>query len=245
MKSYVGTEVQLHSFLSKVLDGLSDQPQVLADLPPRKDPATSIGYDAQFTAVYICKKVNSTLQDLVQQKEEKYAFWALNETNIKVCMEDGLLWWAAQKFCVSVCIKLFQYTEVLQCWKQRSTTITLTKWRHKDEPRDFSLRVSSSQFTRLTSPKISLNVKKVEANGLTWPFNVTFFPDVSKSPPAADSSTLHPPVLLSIGCRIPQCHSSFRSLLCASRWIILIFCLSSSTGWFTSYSWLCAPLRRS
>jgi hypothetical protein len=43
MKSYVGTEVQLHSFLSKVLDGLSDQPQVLADLAPRKDPATPIG----------------------------------------------------------------------------------------------------------------------------------------------------------------------------------------------------------
>lgn len=76
---------------------------------------------------------------------------------------------------MSVCIKLFLYTEVLQYWKQRSTTITLTKWRHKDEPRDFSLPVSSSQFTRLTSTKISLNVKKVEANGLTWPFNVTFF----------------------------------------------------------------------
>jgi len=43
MKSYVGTEVQLHSFLSKVLDGLSDQLQALADLSPRKDPAIPLG----------------------------------------------------------------------------------------------------------------------------------------------------------------------------------------------------------
>jgi len=43
MKSHLGTEVHFHSFLSKVLDGLSDQPQALADLPPRKDPAIPIG----------------------------------------------------------------------------------------------------------------------------------------------------------------------------------------------------------
>jgi len=43
MNSYVGTEVQLHPFLSKVLDGLSDQLQALADLPPRKAPAIPIG----------------------------------------------------------------------------------------------------------------------------------------------------------------------------------------------------------
>jgi len=42
--------------------------------------------------VCISKKVNFTLQDVVQQKEEKDAFWVLNETNTKVCMEDGLLW---------------------------------------------------------------------------------------------------------------------------------------------------------
>lgn len=90
MNSYVGTEVQLHPFLYKVLDGLSDQLQALADLPPRKDPATPIGQVAQFTAVYICKEVNFTVQDLVQQKEED-ALWALSETNTKVCTEDGLL----------------------------------------------------------------------------------------------------------------------------------------------------------
>lgn len=43
MKSHVGCEVQLHSFLSKVLDGLSDHLQALANLPPRKDPAIRIG----------------------------------------------------------------------------------------------------------------------------------------------------------------------------------------------------------
>ena len=74
MKSYVGTEVQLHSFLSKLLDGLSDQLQALADLPPRKDPVIPIGREAQFTAGCSCKKVNFTLQVLVQQKEEKDAF---------------------------------------------------------------------------------------------------------------------------------------------------------------------------
>lgn len=40
--SYVGTEVQLHSFLSTVLDGVSDQLQTLANLPPGKDPAVPI-----------------------------------------------------------------------------------------------------------------------------------------------------------------------------------------------------------
>jgi len=44
---------------------------------------------AQFTAVYICKEVSFTLQDLVQQKEEKDAFWVLSETNTKVYTEDG------------------------------------------------------------------------------------------------------------------------------------------------------------
>jgi hypothetical protein len=43
MKSHVGNEVQIHSFLSKVLDGLSDQLHAWSNLPPRKVPAIPSG----------------------------------------------------------------------------------------------------------------------------------------------------------------------------------------------------------
>lgn len=42
MKAYEGMEVQLHSLLTSILDGVGSQPRIPAALPRRKKLATSI-----------------------------------------------------------------------------------------------------------------------------------------------------------------------------------------------------------